>query len=201
MKRGVIGFAAAALCLSWPVGGAWAQDTAVAQRVEALLRQMTLEEKVGQLHQLSGKEFTGPASEAKTNKLSDIRSGKVGSMLNIKGVAETRAIQALALQSRLKIPLLFSLDVIHGYKTVFPVPLGEAASWDLGAMEQSARVAAREASASGIHWTFAPMVDVARDPRWGRVMEGAGEAAILVRASPRRGCAASRGAGWASSIP
>jgi beta-glucosidase len=105
----------------------------------------------------------------------DIRSGKVGSMLNIKGVAETRRIQALALQSRLKIPLLFGLDVIHGYQTVFPVPLGEAASWDLRAIEESARIAAREASASGIHWTFAPMVDVGRDPRWGRVMEGAGE--------------------------
>ena len=172
MKRRVIGFAAAALCVL-------AQGQTIEQRVDALLRQMTLEEKVGQLHQLSGKEFTGPASEARTGKRNDIRSGKVGSMLNIKGVAETREIQALALQSRLKIPLLFSLDVIHGYKTVFPVPLGEAASWDLAAMEQSAHVAAREAAASGIHWTFAPMVDVGRDPRWGRVMEGAGEDSYL----------------------
>ncbi|MFL6675193.1 MAG: glycoside hydrolase family 3 N-terminal domain-containing protein [Massilia sp.] len=144
-------------------------------RVEDLLRQMTLEEKVGQLNQLSGRELTGPSSDAVRNMENDIRNGRIGSMLNIKGVAETRRIQALALQSRLKIPLLFGLDVIHGYQTVFPVPLGEAASWDLDAIEQSARIAAREASASGIHWTFAPMVDIGRDPRWGRVMEGAGE--------------------------
>ena len=100
-------------------------------------------------------------------------------MLNIKGAEETRRVQALALQSRLHIPLLFGLDVIHGYRTVFPVPLGEAASWDIDAIEQSARIAAREASASGIHWTFAPMVDIGRDPRWGRVMEGAGEDSYL----------------------
>jgi beta-glucosidase len=153
---------------------------AVAQRVDALLRQMTLEEKVGQLNQLSGKEFaTGPGSAAVSNIERDIRSGKVGSMLNIKGAADTRRVQALALQSRLHIPLLFGLDVIHGYQTVFPVPLGEAASWDLEAIEESARIAAREASAAGIHWTFAPMVDIGRDPRWGRVMEGAGEDTYL----------------------
>jgi beta-glucosidase len=147
-----------------------------AQRVEDLLRKMTLEEKAGQLNQLSGKAFlTGPGSPAVRNMEADIRSGRVGSMLNIKGAAETRRVQALAMQSRLGIPLLFGLDVIHGYRTVFPVPLGEASSWDLGAIEESARIAAREASASGIHWTFAPMVDVGRDPRWGRVMEGAGE--------------------------
>jgi beta-glucosidase len=156
-----------------------ADHGSVAQRVDNLLRQMTLEEKVGQLNQLSGRALTGPASDAGRNMERDIRSGKVGSMLNIKGVAETRRIQALALQSRLKIPLLFGLDVIHGYQTVFPVPLGEAASWDLRAIEESARIAAREASASGIHWTFAPMVDVGRDPRWGRVMEGAGEDTYL----------------------
>lgn len=100
-------------------------------------------------------------------------------MLNIRGAAETRRVQALALQSRLHIPLLFGLDVIHGYRTVFPVPLGEAASWDLDAIEESARIAAREASAAGVHWTFAPMVDIGRDPRWGRVMEGAGEDTYL----------------------
>src|SRR5438067_9664384 len=150
------------------------------RRVEALLREMTLEEKVGQLSQLSGREIlTGPGSAAARNMEAEIRSGRVGSMLNIKGAEETRRVQALALQSRLHIPLLFGLDVIHGYRTVFPVPLGEAASWDLGAIEQSARIAAREASASGIHWTFAPMVDIGRDPRWGRVMEGAGEDSYL----------------------
>jgi beta-glucosidase len=156
-----------------------AQDAQIERKVDALMKQMTVAEKVGQLHQLSGRQFTGPTSSEYADKLADIRSGKVGSMLNVKGVADTREIQALALQSRLKIPLLFSLDVIHGYQTVFPVPLGESASWDMEAIELSARIAAREAAASGIHWTFAPMVDVARDPRWGRVMEGAGEDTFL----------------------
>jgi beta-glucosidase len=180
MKRNWVAQAGAAMLITLSASTAHAADSdSIGPRVEHLLRRMTLEEKVGQLHQLSGKELTGPPSDASRNKENDVRSGKVGSMLNIKGVAETRRIQALALQSRLKIPLLFGLDVIHGYQTVFPVPLGEASSWDLEAIEQSARIAAREASASGIHWTFAPMVDVGRDPRWGRVMEGAGEDAYL----------------------
>jgi beta-glucosidase len=164
--------AAFALC-------AHAQDTQIDRKVTELMKQMTVAEKVGQLHQLSGRQFTGPSSSAYADKLADIRAGKVGSMLNVIGVADTREIQALALKSRLKIPLLFSLDVIHGYKTVFPVPLGEAASWDMEAIELSAHIAAKEAAAAGIHWTFAPMVDVARDPRWGRVMEGAGEDTYL----------------------
>lgn len=158
---------------------AYAQDKTIDAKVEALLRRMTLEEKVGQLNQISGRQLTGPGSDKFSDKLAAIKSGKVGSMLNVKGAAETREIQALALQSRLKIPLLFGLDVIHGYKTVFPIPLGEAASWDLDAIRLSAHVAAEEAAAAGVHWTFAPMVDVARDPRWGRVMEGAGEDAYL----------------------
>jgi beta-glucosidase len=158
---------------------AHAQDAQIDRKVADLMKQMTVAEKVGQLHQLSGRQFTGPTSSAYADKLADIRAGKVGSMLNVVGVADTREIQALALQSRLKIPLLFSLDVIHGHKTVFPVPLGEAASWDMEAIELSARIAAKEAAAAGIHWTFAPMVDVARDPRWGRVMEGAGEDTYL----------------------
>jgi beta-glucosidase len=158
---------------------AHAQDVQIDRKVADLMKQMTVTEKVGQLHQLSGRQFTGPTSSEYASKLADIRAGKVGSMLNVIGVADTREIQALALQSRLKIPLLFSLDVIHGYKTVFPVPLGEAASWDLDAIELSAHIAAKEAAAAGIHWTFAPMVDVARDPRWGRVMEGAGEDTYL----------------------
>ncbi|UOQ54864.1 glycoside hydrolase family 3 N-terminal domain-containing protein [Hymenobacter cellulosivorans] len=148
---------------------------AIEQRITELLAQMTLEEKAGQLTQYSGRELTGPASTRKTDLLNSIRQGHVGSMLNVKGVQDTRAIQAEALKSRLHIPLLFGLDVIHGYQTVFPVPLAEAASWDMAAIRESAHVAAREAAASGIHWTFAPMVDVGRDPRWGRVMEGAGE--------------------------
>lgn len=165
-------------CALMALAGAAQAD--VSQRVEALLRQMTLDEKVGQLNQLSGKDFsTGPGSGKVRDIERDIRDGRIGSMLNIRGAAETRRVQALALQSRLHIPLLFGLDVIHGYRTVFPVPLGEAASWDLDAIEESARIAAREASAAGVHWTFAPMVDIGRDPRWGRVMEGAGEDTYL----------------------
>ena len=170
--------AAAGLLLAAPLLAS-AQDAQIERKVAALLKQMTLAEKVGQLHQLSGRQFTGPTSSDYADKLADIRAGRVGSMLNVKGVADTREIQALALQSRLKIPLLFGLDVIHGYQTVFPVPLGESASWDMDAIRQSAHIAAREAAASGIHWTFAPMVDVSRDPRWGRVMEGAGEDTYL----------------------
>ncbi|GAB2861420.1 glycoside hydrolase family 3 protein [Hymenobacter ruber] len=151
----------------------------VERRVSDLLAQMTLEEKVGQLNQYSGREVTGPASDRKNTLLSSIRAGQVGSMLNVKGVKDTREIQAVALESRLHIPLLFSLDVIHGYQTTFPIPLGESASWDLDAIRLGAHVAAKEAAASGIHWTFAPMVDVGRDPRWGRVMEGAGEDTYL----------------------
>ena len=146
------------------------------RRIGGLIARMTIDEKVGQLNQVAGADATGPVSPAKAQDLAAaVRSGRIGSMLNIRGAAATRQYQEWAMRSRLKIPLLFALDVIHGYQTVFPVPLGETASWDLGLIEQSARIAAIEASASGIHWTFAPMVDVARDPRWGRVMEGAGE--------------------------
>ncbi|HEY1113505.1 MAG TPA: glycoside hydrolase family 3 N-terminal domain-containing protein, partial [Chitinophagaceae bacterium] len=131
--------------------------------------------KVGQLNQFSSKEeVTGPKSPY-TNLIQDIKAGKVGSMLNVRGVERTRRMQELAMQSRLRIPLIFGLDVIHGYKVTFPIPLAEAASWDLGAIELGSRIAAREAAAAGLHWTFAPMVDIGRDPRWGRVMEGAGE--------------------------
>ena len=171
-------FIAIACLLSISLNG-MAQTKSIAQRVDSLIKLMTLEEKVGQLNQYSGRDVTGPLSNRNNNKINEIKAGKVGSMLNVKGVAETREIQAAALQSRLKIPLLFSLDVIHGYKTIFPVPLGESASWDLDAIQQSAHIAAKESAASGIHWTFAPMVDISRDPRWGRVMEGAGEDTYL----------------------
>lgn len=156
-----------------------AQRKTIEQRVDSVMRLMTLAEKIGQLNQYSGREVTGPASDRKNYLLNDIKSGMVGSMLNVKGVKDTREIQSIALQSRLKIPLLFSLDVIHGYKTVFPIPLAESASWDLSIIRRTAEVAAEESAASGIHWTFAPMVDIARDPRWGRVMEGAGEDTYL----------------------
>ena len=157
----------------------FAQQKTIDQKVNALLKQMTLEEKIGQMNQYTGdNQATGPIT-INPNKEKDIKDGHVGSMLNIIGTKYTRQYQELAMQSRLKIPMLFGQDVIHGFKTTFPIPLGEAASWDLAAMELSARIAATESAASGIHWTFAPMVDIGRDPRWGRVMEGAGEDTYL----------------------
>ena len=157
----------------------FSQTKTIDQKVIELLNKMTLEEKIGQLNQYTDDgNPTGPLV-VNPNKEKEIKGGLLGSMLNVNGADRTRKYQELAMQSRLKIPLLFALDVIHGYKTTFPIPLAEAASWDLEAMEQSARIAATEASASGIHWTFAPMVDISRDPRWGRVMEGAGEDTYL----------------------
>lgn len=145
------------------------------QKADSVLRLMTLEEKVGQMNQYNGDwESTGPVTKD-GDKQNQIRKGLVGSMLNVTGVDKTRSLQQIAMQSRMRIPLLFGQDVVHGFRTIFPVPLGEAASWNLDAMEQAARIAAIEAAAVGVHWTFAPMVDISRDPRWGRVMEGAGE--------------------------
>lgn len=147
-------------------------------RVKDLLAKMTVEEKAGQLNQLNGGQFTGPAlnDPGQKAKMQLVRESKVGSFLNVIGARETRAIQEIAVkETRLGIPILFGYDVIHGYKTIFPIPLAEACSWDLDAIEQNSAVAAREASAGGLHWTFAPMCDISNDPRWGRVMEGAGE--------------------------
>lgn len=153
----------------------FAQKKTIDQKVDSVLKLMTLDEKIGQMNQYSGMwEHTGPITP-QGDILDQVKAGKLGSMLNVNGVAHTKELQQLAMRSRLKIPLLFGQDVIHGYRTTFPIPLAEAASWDLDAIELSARIAATEASASGIHWTFAPMVDIARDPRWGRMMEGAGE--------------------------
>ena len=158
-------------------------DADVEARIDALLGQMTLEEKVGQMNQYSSfHDLTGPAPEEERARarLDDLKAGRVGSMLNVLGAEATRAAQKEAVEgSRLGIPLIFGYDVIHGYRTIFPVPLGEAASWDLEAIEASARVAATEAAAAGVHWTFAPMVDICRDARWGRIMEGAGEDPFL----------------------
>jgi beta-glucosidase len=160
-----------------------AQNKSITQRVDSVMKLMTLEEKIGQMNQYNGFfDITGPApSDANTKKKYDhLKSGMVGSMLNIKGVSDVRKVQKLALEtSRLKIPLIFGFDVIHGHKTISPIPLAESASWDMVAIEASARIAAIEASAEGINWTFAPMVDISRDPRWGRVMEGAGEDPFL----------------------
>jgi beta-glucosidase len=150
----------------------------IEQRIADLLKRMTAEEKAGQLNQLNGGAFTGPAANdsGQMNKLIMVRKGLVGSMLNVNGVHETALVQKTAVeQSRLGIPLLFAMDVIHGYKTVFPLPLAEACSWEPVLAERSASIAALEASADGLHWTFAPMVDISHDIRWGRVMEGAGE--------------------------
>jgi len=153
---------------------------ATGRKVQALLSKMTLEEKIGQLNQYNGDwAATGPVTRTVQDKLQQIREGKVGAVLNITGTAHVRQFQQAAMKSRLKIPLLFGMDVIHGYRITFPIPLAEAASWDTAAIKKSARIAATEAAAAGLNWTFAPMVDIARDPRWGRVMEGAGEDPFL----------------------
>lgn len=148
-------------------------------RIKDLIGKMTIEEKIGQLNQLSGGSFTGPAAAndpGQKGKLELLKKGKVGSFLNVIGVKEITNLQKIAIkETRLGIPLLFALDVIHGYKTIFPIPLAEACSWDLNGAELTASIAAKEASAAGLNWTFAPMMDISRDPRWGRVMEGAGE--------------------------
>src|SRR5438046_1542037 len=147
-----------------------AQTPAPVRNIDSLLARMTLEEKLGQLNQLSVDNQPTP------EQLELVRKGLVGSFLNLTGAAATRDAQHIAVtESRLRIPLIFGHDVIHGYRTIFPIPLGEAASWDPEAVEAAARVAAREAAAAGLHWTFAPMVDIARDPRWGRIAEGSGE--------------------------
>lgn len=169
-----------AAALAGLAGTAAAMDQ---ERIEEIVGEMTLEEKIGQLTQYNGSwDVTGPASEAGDDqrKAEDVNAGLVGSMLNVIGVENIRAIQARAVKnSRFDIPMIFAYDVIHGHKTMFPIPLAEAASWDLEMIEESARVAAVEASAQGLNWTFAPMVDISRDARWGRVMEGAGEDPFL----------------------
>ena len=148
-------------------------------KVESLLKKMTLEEKIGQMNLYNGfYDLTGPApSEGDAaQKYNNIKEGLVGGMLNVRGVEQVRKMQELAVNnSRLGIPLIFGYDVIHGYKTQSPIPLAESASWDMQAIKKSAAMASREAAAAGLNWTFAPMVDISRDPRWGRVMEGAGE--------------------------
>ncbi len=144
-------------------------------KVNALLAKMTLDEKIGQLT-LYTTDWGSTGPTIREGYKNDIRSGACGNLFNSHTVGFVRELQKVAVEeTRLKIPLLFGFDVIHGYKTIFPIPLGEAASWDLEAIELSARIAAAEASAAGLNWTYAPMVDVSRDPRWGRVMEGAGE--------------------------
>ena len=148
---------------------AWSsiKDKDIESKIEALLAKMTLEEKIGQMTQFSG---------VSDDKLALVREGRIGSFLNVRGAKATNQVQRVAVEeSRLGIPLIFGNDVIHGYRTIFPIPLGEASTWHPELVRKAAAVAAHEASASGTHWTFAPMVDVARDPRWGRIAEGSGE--------------------------
>jgi len=140
-------------------------DPEIERRVDSLLQQMTLEEKAGQLTQLPG---------ASSHTLELIQQGKVGSLLGVLGAEQANQAQRAAVEhSRLKIPLILGYDVIHGYRTIFPVPLASAGSFDPDLVEQAERVAAKESTASGVKWVFAPMVDIARDPRWGRIVEGA----------------------------
>jgi beta-glucosidase len=146
------------------------------RKINALLAKMTLAEKLGQLQQLDG-DF--PTGAGRPEQFEMVRKGTLGSTLNVRGAKNVNELQRAAMESRLKIPHLFAFDVIHGYRTIFPVPLGEAASFDLKAAELSAYIAAKESRAAGVAWTFAPMVDIARDPRWGRIVEGAGEDTYL----------------------
>jgi beta-glucosidase len=148
-------------------------------RVEQLLKRMTLEEKIGQLVQYSAGQPTGPGT-GRTADDDMIRKGQIGSLFNVTGAARVNALQKIAMEkSRLHIPLLFGLDVIHGFRTTFPIPLAMASTWDPALVEHAARVAARESAASGVRWTFSPMVDIARDARWGRMAEGSGEDPFL----------------------
>ncbi|MGZ8523491.1 MAG: beta-glucosidase BglX [Chitinophagaceae bacterium] len=156
-----------------------AQQAKMKTFIDGLIRKMTLEEKLGQLNLPgAGDITTGQAGSSDIAK--KISEGKVGGLFNIKSVAKIKEVQKLAVEkSRLKIPMLFGMDVIHGYETVFPIPLGMSCVWDMKLVERSAQIAAQEASADGINWTFSPMVDISRDPRWGRISEGSGEDAYL----------------------
>ena len=176
MKRTGI-FVALLLAVQWAAVAS--SDSKMDKFIDGLIRKMTLEEKIGQLNlPPCGDINTGEPQ--KNNVVQAAAKGQIGGTFNIKGAAKVRALQEAAVkESRLGIPLLIGMDVIHGYETVFPIPLAMAASWDVGAVEESARIAAKEASAAGVCWTFSPMVDICRDPRWGRMSEGAGEDCYL----------------------
>lgn len=157
----------------------WFVDKMIAQRVDSLMQLMTLEEKIGQMTLFtSDMDATGPF--LRTEYIDKIREGRVGAIFNAYTAEYTRELQRMAVEeTRLGIPLLFGYDVIHGHRTIFPIPLGEAASWDMEAIEHSARISAEEATAEGLHWTFSPMLDITRDPRWGRIAESPGEDPFL----------------------
>lgn len=156
----------------------FAQNAKRDQFVASLIKKMTIDEKLGQLNLLVGGEAT-TGSVVSSNVESKLKAGKVGGIFSLSSPEKTRKAQELALQSRLKIPVIFGMDVIHGYRTMFPIPLGMSATWDMDLIEKSARMAAQEATADGIFWTFSPMVDICRDPRWGRASEGSGEDVFL----------------------
>ncbi len=163
------------LAISCQQGGHRNENPGMDLFINGLMKKMTLEEKLGQLNlPASGDIMTGQTQSA--GIAIKIREGKVGGLFNIRSLEKIREIQRIAVEeSRLKIPLIIGMDVIHGYRTVFPIPLGISATWDMELVEKSARIAAQEATADGIFWTFSPMVDISRDPRWGRFSEGSGE--------------------------
>ena len=175
MTAGITSTLCAVMAGAWlflQSGAQVAPASSVESRVNDLIARMTIEEKFGQLQQLDGHAD----GQFRPEHLDLVRKGLLGSTLNVRGAANVNAMQRVAMdESRLRIPLIFAFDVIHGYRTVFPIPLGETASWDPQAVEEAAAIAAAEAKAAGLHWTFAPMVDIARDARWGRIAEGSGE--------------------------
>ncbi|WP_398452734.1 beta-glucosidase BglX [Sphingobacterium thalpophilum] len=164
--------------ISWHTGVAQS-DQKMNRFIDQLMAKMTVEEKIGQLNLVTGGEAT-TGTTVSTDVESKIRNGQIGGIFSMSTPSKIRKTQEIAIkQSRLKIPIIFGMDVIHGYRTVFPIPLGLAATWDMGLIQQSARIAAEEATADGINWAFSPMVDISRDPRWGRISEGAGEDTYL----------------------
>lgn len=179
LRSGIYPFLIFSLLLSCNGNDQKDTELTIPQRVNELMAKMTLQEKIGQMNQYNGFwNVTGPSPKEGNakEKYDHLAQGLVGSMLNVRGAREVRAVQEVAVnKSRLGIPLIIGFDLIHGYKTISPIPLAESASWDLEAIRNSAAMGAKEASAAGINWTFAPMVDITRDARWGRVMEGAGE--------------------------
>ncbi len=183
MRRIKFGFLVLALALVFAVAPNSAQRRSDNEtKINALVAQMTLAEKLGQLQQLDGEGNGNFRPEHREL----VRKGLLGSTLNVRGAKRTNELQRIAVEeSRLKIPLLFGFDVIHGYRTIFPIPLAEASSWDPTLAEKSTSLAAQETYASGVRWTFAPMLDIARDPRWGRITEGAGEDPYLGAAFAR----------------
>lgn len=185
ITNAILAAAFAALSFASCSGGASSGDAEMDAFVDDLLGKMTLEEKLGQLNLPASDDIvTGQAKSSNIGQL--VSEGKVGGVFNIKGVEKIRDLQRVAVEeSRLGIPLIFGMDVVHGYETVFPIPLGLSCSWDMNAIQQSARIAAKEASACGVCWTFSPMVDICRDPRWGRASEGSGEDPFLGAAIAR----------------